>query len=131
MGAALLARCAGARGFSGASEALFAAQANWFQQGAQWFRANGAALEGQPEIVQIKRGADGAGLIKIMRERGMTQAAVDQCFATSADLTTLTAMTKAAWAEIKGTPSFTVNGKPAAASDWASLAPQLSAAGAR
>jgi flavin reductase (DIM6/NTAB) family NADH-FMN oxidoreductase RutF len=66
-----------------------------------------------------------------MRGRGMTAAAINQCFAAPADLNVVTAMTKASWAAIQGTPSFTVNGKAAAASDWSNLEPQLRAAGAR
>lgn len=131
MAAALLARCAGPRGFAGASEALFASQASWYGQGATWWQANAAALQSQPEIARIKAAAGGSGLTQLMRGRGMTQAAIDQCFATPADLNTLTAMTKASWAAIQGTPSFTVNGKATGGSEWSTLEPQLRAAGAR
>lgn len=127
MAAALLARCAGPRGFAGASEAIFAAQASWYARGAQWWQANGAGLQGQPEIVRLKRVADASGLARLMRGRGMTPAAIDRCFASPGDLAKLTAMTKAAWAAIQGTPSFAINGKPANGSDWATLEPQLHA----
>jgi protein-disulfide isomerase len=131
MAASLLARCAGPRGFSGASEAIFAAQASWYQQGATWWQANGPAIQSQPELAQLKAAANGSGLTQLMRGRGMTAAAINQCFAAPADLNVVTAMTKASWAAIQGTPSFTVNGKAAAASDWSNLEPQLRAAGAR
>jgi protein-disulfide isomerase len=131
MAATLLARCAGARGFTGASEAIFAAQSSWFNQGATWWQANGAALQTQPQLTQLKGAANGSGLAQLMRGRGMTAAAINQCFATPADLKRVEVMTSAAWASIQGTPSFVINGKPAGSSDWAGLEPQLRAAGAR
>lgn len=131
LAATLLARCAGARGFAGASEAIFAAQVNWYSQGAQWWQANAASLQSQPELARLKAAANASGLSQLMRGRGMTAAAINQCFAASGDLNTVTAMTKASWAAIQGTPSFTVNGKAAGVSDWPSLEPQLRAAGAR
>jgi hypothetical protein len=131
MAAALLARCAGPRGFAGASEAIFAAQPGWYAQGAQWWQANGASLKDQSELARLKGVAQGSGLTQLMRERGMTPAAIDRCFASPGDLTKVTAMTKAAWSAIQGTPSFAIDGKPANGSDWATLEPQLRAAGAR
>jgi protein-disulfide isomerase len=130
MAATLLARCAGARGFTGASDAIFAAQASWFNQGAQWWQANGATLKAQPQLVQLKGAANGSGLAQLMRGRGMSAAAINQCFAAPADLKRVEAMTKAAWAAIQGTPSFVIDGKPVDARDWAGLEPQLRAAGA-
>lgn len=131
MAASLLARCAGPRDFAGASAAMFASQADWYGQGVTWWQANGAALGSQTELARIKALANGSGLARLMRGRGMTQAAIDRCFAAPADLNAVTAMTKASWAAIQGTPSFTVNDAPVAASDWAGLEPQLRAAGAR
>lgn len=131
MAASLLARCAGPRGFGGATEAIFAAQATWFEQGRTWWQANSARIQSQPELAQLKAAADGSGLSALMQKRGMRPATIDRCFAAPGDLSKLTAMTKAAWATIKGTPSFTVNGKPVAGSDWVTLQPELRAAGAR
>ncbi len=129
--AALLARCTGPRGFSGATEAIFAAQADWYQQGAAWWQANGAGLQAQPELKRLRALATGSGLAQLMQRRGMTPAAINACFANPADLNKLTAMTKTAWTVIKGTPSFTVNGKAGGGSEWGSLEPELRAAGAR
>lgn len=131
MAASLLARCAGARGFAGASEAIFASQASWYAQGAQWWQANSATLQRQPPLAQFKGLANASGLSQMMRGRGMTAAAINQCFAAPADLKRLEAMTKAAWASIQGTPSFVINGSNVGSSDWAGLEPQLRAAGAR
>ncbi|QDX27292.1 hypothetical protein FPZ54_15625 [Sphingomonas suaedae] len=131
MTAALLARCSGPRGFVGASEALFAAQSTWYQQGAQWWQANAATIESQPPLVRFKALANGSGLAQLMRKRGMTAARINQCFATDTDLDKLTAMTDAAWKTISGTPSFVVNGKAGGGGHWHTLEPELRAAGAR
>jgi protein-disulfide isomerase len=131
MAAALLARCTGPQGFGGASQAIFAAQASWFEQGRTWWQANAASLQSQPELAQLKAAANGSGLTALMAKRGMSAAAVNKCFAAPGDLDKVTAMTKAAWGTIKGTPSFTINGKAGGGSDWATLEPELRAAGAR
>lgn len=131
MAAALLARCTGPKGFGGATQAIFAAQASWFEQGRTWWQANAASIQSQPELARIKAAANGSGLSALMQKRGMSAAAIDRCFAAPADLDKVTAMTKAAWETIQGTPSFTVNGKAAGGSDWSTLQPELRAAGAR
>ncbi len=131
MTAALLARCSGPRGFSGVTDAIFAAQQSWYQKGAQWWQANAATLQSQPELVQLKGAADASGLSALMRGRGMSQAAINQCFATPTDLNRLSAMTDAAWKTIKGTPTFIINGKTGGGGHWETLEPELRAAGAR
>lgn len=131
MAAALLARCTGPKEFGSATQAIFATQTGWFEQGRTWWQANAESIKSQPELAQLKAAANGSGLSALMQKRGMSAATIDRCFAASADLDKVTAMTKAAWETIKGTPSFTVNGTPVAGSDWASLQPQLRAAGAR
>ena len=131
MAATLLARCTGPKGFGGATQAIFAAQASWFEQGRTWWQANAASIQSQPELAQIKAAANGSGLSALMQKRGMSAAAIDRCFAAPADLDKVTAMTKAAWEKIQGTPSFTVNGKATGGSDWSTLQPELRAAGAR
>lgn len=131
MAAALLARCTGPQGFGGASQAIFAAQASWFEQGRIWWQANAASIQSQPELARLKAAANASGLTALMAKRGMSVAAVNKCFAAPGDLDKVTAMTKAAWTTIKGTPSFTINGKAGGGSDWAALEPELRAAGAR
>lgn len=131
MAASLLARCTGPREFGGATQAIFAAQTSWFEQGRTWWQANSARIQSQPQLAQLKAAADGSGLSALMQKRGMTAATINRCFAAPTDLDKVTAMTKAAWETIKGTPSFTVNGKAVAGSDWSVLQPELRAAGAR
>ena len=131
MAASLLARCTGPKGFGDTTQAIFAAQEAWFEQGKSWWQANAASIQSQPEIARLKAAANGSGLSALMQKRGMTAATIDRCFAATGDLDKLTAMAKTAWETIQGTPSFAVNGKPVAGSDWAALQPQLRAAGAR
>lgn len=131
MAAALLARCSGPARFGGASQAIFAAQESWFEQGRTWWQANADSIKSQPQLAQLKAAANGSGLSALMQKRGMSAAAIDRCFAAPGDMDKLTAMAKTAWETIKGTPSFTVNGQAVAGSEWASLQPALRAAGAR
>lgn len=131
LAAALLARCAGPKGFVAASEAIFAAQDDWYPRGQRFDMLNATRLASYPELARLRAYADGAGLTGVARAGGMSAAAVDACFATSADLGVVRAMTAAAWAKIDGTPSFEVNGKFVSGVDWARLEPILRAAGAR
>ncbi|PKP93855.1 MAG: hypothetical protein CVT77_04445 [Alphaproteobacteria bacterium HGW-Alphaproteobacteria-16] len=129
--ASLLARCSLPRNFASVSTAIFAAQRDWYGRGAQWWQANGAAMQSQPEIAQLKAIAEASGLAALMRKQGMTDARIDQCFASDTDLIRVTTMSGAAWKAIKGTPSFVINGKAGGGSEWATLQPELRAAGAR
>lgn len=131
MAATLLARCAGPRKFSGASDAIFAAQADWFARGRKWWLADPETLGKLAELTRLKLAADASGLSQLMIARGMTRAAVNQCFATPADLTRVTAMTDAAWKQIEGTPALYVNGRYVPTTLWSVLEPELRAAGAR
>jgi len=131
MAAALLARCAGPRGFAGATDAIFAEQRDWTRRGAAWLQANAAALQSETPLMQLKAAAEGSGLSTLMRGRGMSDAAINQCFATPADLNRLTTMATASWKAIKGTPTFVINGKTGGGGHWETLEPELRAAGAR
>lgn len=131
MAAALLARCAGPRGFAGATDAIFAQQGDWARRGAAWWGANAAALQSETRLMQLKAAAEGSGLATLMRSRGMSDAAINQCFATPTDLNRLTAMADASWKVIKGTPTFVINGKTGGGGHWDTLEPELRAAGAR
>ncbi len=131
MAAALLARCAGPRGFAGATDAIFAQQSDWARRGAAWWQGNAAALQSETRLMQLKAAAEGSGLAALMRSRGMSDATINQCFATPTDLNRLTAMADASWKVIKGTPTFVINGKTGGGGHWETLEPELRAAGAR
>ena len=131
LSAALLARCAGAGGFIGATDAMFAQQASWLERGYRFQMSNGARLAMYPETGQLRALADGAGLTDLMRGRGMNDAALDACYADQAELLTIATMTSGAWAKIDGTPAFEVNGKLVKGIGWAELEKLLRAAGAK
>ena len=131
LSAALLARCAGPGGFVGATDAMFAQQESWYERGYRYQMANEARLAMYPEAGQLRALADGAGLTDLMRGRGMSNAAIDACFANQAELMTIATMTSGAWAKIDGTPAFEVNGKLVKGVGWAGLQPILRAAGAK
>ena len=123
LAAAMLARCAGTTGFFGASEAIFRDQAAIMQRA--------AGLAGQNVGGNFKAMAERTGLITLMRRRGMSQARIDQCFATDTDRDRLLAMANAAFQRISGTPSFEINDRAIDGHDWASVETALRAAGAR
>lgn len=127
----MVARCGGAARFHRLSSAIFAAQAKWTAAGGAWAQANMAALQAMPQRRQLRTIADRSGLSAIGAAHGVTPARLDQCLATDTELNRVVAMTEAAFAKIPGTPGFEINGKLVDAHDWASLEPQLRAAGAR
>ncbi len=130
LAAAMLARCTGPR-YPAFAEAVFASQAQWFERGADWQQANGARVNLYPVLARLRAAADGAGLSDIARTAGgMTTPAIDRCFATDAELNAVLATSTQAMGAIEGTPSFVLNGRKVGSATWASLEPQLRAAGA-
>ena len=131
LAAVLLARCSGAR-FPAVHDAIFAQQADWYARGADYAQANGARLNLYPTLSRLRAMADGAGLTDIARTTGgLSREAVDACFATDADLNRVLALANDASGQITATPSFALNGKFLGPGSWATLEPQLRAAGAR
>ena len=132
LAAAILARCTGAKGFFGATGAIFAGQERWLTQGMQFEQMNGSQLRLYSQADQLRSLADGAGLTGLVQARGLSPAAVAACFDDNAAIARITAMTAAAPRELRGTPTFLINGRivPRAA-DWATLLPALRAAGVK
>ena len=129
--AALLARCAGPRGFFGATDAIFAKQEDWIERGSRFESVNAARIEAYPQAAQLRALADGSGLSDLMRGRGLTDAAIEACLANEAELAVVVRNTDAAWKKIDGTPAFEVNGKTVKTTEWAELEKSLRAAGAK
>lgn len=131
LAASLLARCVGPR-YPAFADAVFTRQLQWFERGADWQQANGARVNLYPVMARLHALADGSGLSDIARTTGgLTPAAIDRCFANQADLDAIITTSMKAAGEIQGTPSFILNGKPVGNATWATLEPQLRAAGAR
>ncbi|URW75004.1 DsbA family protein [Sphingomonas donggukensis] len=126
-----VARCAGPARFDRLSRAIFAQQDVWTTRGSTWAQANLAKLKAMPERAQVRAIADNSGLSAIAARTGLTPAALTACLATDVQRKQLMAMTDAAFAKIPGTPGFEINGALVEGFDWATLEPQLRAAGAR
>jgi protein-disulfide isomerase len=131
LSAVVVARCAGPAGFARTSDAIFAAQDRWLPQGAQYDAANAAQAQGQPLPARLRALADGAGLSAIGRANGVTDARLNACFADRAAIDRVIAASDARPATIRSTPTFFIDGRQAAAADWARLEPLLRAAGAK
>ncbi len=132
LAAAIVARCTGARGFFGATEAIFAAQNDWLARGYQFEQLNGSQLRLYAQADQLRALADGSGLTALVQARGLIPAAAAACFNDDAAIARITAMTAATPDGVTGTPSFFINGRivPRSA-DWTTLQPALRAAGAK
>jgi protein-disulfide isomerase len=127
---AVAAHCGGMGGFIGRHEALMAAQSSIIARVQALPQARmDAWREGVP-TARLRRVADDAGVIALLRARGATAAQVDQCYADEALQRRLIEMTNAASAlGINGTPSFAINGSilPEVYS-WDALRPRIDAA---
>ena len=131
LAAAVLARCTGPRGFAATTTHLFATQGEWLPRGAAFLTANQQRIQMYPRAGQVRALADGSGLTAAVVARGLSPKAVDACFADTAEIDRILAMTANKPAAITSTPSFYVNGKLVGGAHWAELQPHLRAAGAR
>lgn len=127
LGAAVLARCAGPGRFAGTSAFIYATQGEWLPRGEQFQQVNGRRLALYPAAAQMRAIVDGSGLTGAMVARGLTPAAIDACFADTAEIDRITAMQ----GDVTSTPTFFLNGQRVPLTGWAGLEPRLRAAGAR
>lgn len=130
LGAAILARCTGPRGFVATTAFIYATQDQWLARGVQFQQGNAQRIAMYPQLAQVRALADGSGLTAAVIARGLPRAAVDACFADQAEVDRILAMTSNLPAGVDATPTFFVNGKLVARVGWAGLEPQLRAAGA-
>ena len=124
LGAAVLARCTGPRNFAATTARFYRTQDQWLARGGAFEQANGARLAALPPAKLLRSLVDGAGLTPLVR---LAPAAIDACFADQAEIDRITAMQ----GDIGSTPTFFLNGKRLPLQNWATLEPQLRAAGAR
>ncbi len=137
--AQMLARCSGPKGFAGTTDAMFAQQEAWVNRGYGYLQFNESRIKLYPEASKMRALADASGLADLVKARGMTDAAINACFANQAELATLAVNSDHAWAAMNaatapepgGTPTFEVNGKLYAQIDWKGLEKILRAAGAK
>ena len=130
LGAAILARCTGPRGFPSASAAVFATQSTWLPQAAAWAPQH-PEVAALPPLKQARALTDASGLTALMIKRGLTPRRVDACFADAQAIDVITKMTADAPAAVTYTPSFYLDGEMVPSADWAKLEPILRAKGAK
>lgn len=126
LGAAILARCAGPRGFATAHAMIFATQDSWLPKLGAYQQAH-PDIDQKPLIAQARAYADAGGLTAAMRARGVTLPQINACFANKAEVDRITAMTSDAPIEVNSTPTFYLNATPQPPMGWEQLEPVLRA----
>ena len=127
LAASLVARCGGARRFFPATERIFAEQPKWIARVQATPPAKMEAAKALPADKQLAAMADIAGLKALGMASGIPAARIDQCLADKGAAERLMAYARKASAEqdVKGTPTFFLNGKRVDAHDWKSLEPLI------
>jgi protein-disulfide isomerase len=129
--ASLLARCAGAGGFFGMAETLYATQPQWVGRVAALPQAERDQIKALAEGPRLVRIGEAAGLIPVAARYGVPAARARQCLADPAGLERLGKIVEAASAlGVDGTPTFFVNGARVDGIEWAQVEPALRRAGA-
>lgn len=131
LSAVILARCAGPQRFAALSAAIFARQPEWLPRAADYQQANAARLQRYPSSAQFRAIADAGGLTDIAKASGLTEPAIDACFADAAAIDRIVAVAADAPAEVTGTPTFYLNGQHVPGMTWDKIEPLLRARGAK
>ena len=123
--ASVLARCMAPAAFFRVTEQLFAAQDEWM---AKVDGTEGQQIQALPQNQQIPALARAMELDAFFRQRGMTEARLNQCLADQQATERLAAMNQTATSQhgISGTPNFLINGERApTATSWSTLEPLI------
>ena len=130
LGASLLARCAGPRGFFPLLNQIFATQKQWIGKITSLSDAQTKELEALPDEQRMARMVEIAGLTQMAARGGVPPQRAKACLADKAGVNRLMQMQQAASAlGVQSTPTFLVNGKKVHAHDWAELLPEIRQAG--
>ena len=122
----LLAHCAGPAKFFPMSEAVFAAQPQWFEKVGAITDAQKAEMEKMTDAQRVARLGEIAGFLQIAQRFGVNAARAHQCLADPKGLEKLLNGTKTAEdAGITHTPTFLINGEASEAATWEQLEPEL------
>lgn len=130
LGATLLVRCAGGRGFVEGAEEIFARQGEWLGLGIGFMERDAKRFALDTPLEQVRAGAQASGLIDLMRARGLSPERINACFADKTIIARMLANGEAASKVIKGTPSIVINGVPTNEFVWEKVEPLLRAKGA-
>jgi protein-disulfide isomerase len=131
VGAALIARCNGAKGFFALTRALFKDQPKWIEKAQSTPADRLEAMKNLPTNRLFLESAKLAGLPQWAAARGVPAAKSGQCLTNEKEIERLVAMNKAAtdqYPDFPGTPTFILNGKMLEqAGTWGALEPKLRA----
>lgn len=130
--ATLLSRCAGPDDFFALTHRYLASQQQWFGKLQAMSEADREAINALPPTERLARFAAMAGLDAAAANGGVSAAQAKQCLANQASIGQLVEMGKTAVEkhQVKGTPSFMINGKTLEnVHNWAALEPLLAAGG--
>jgi protein-disulfide isomerase len=131
--AAILARCGGPGPFFTIADQLFATQAEWLGAAQNIAPTESAEWANFPPDLLAQVLADKLGLVKFVRERGISVEKAKVCLANKPAYDKLNEMQKNGVEQFKitGTPTFIINGLVAEGiGNWEKLEPALKAAGA-
>jgi protein-disulfide isomerase len=124
-----LLRCQGASSFFPLTEQLYADQRNWAVRGQTYLEANQAAVQAMDLQNRATTLVRETGVDAFFRQRGMTQAQINQCLTDVRNLQRVADDTNhASQAEnVSGTPTFFINGTQAPPNTglWPQLEPLL------
>lgn len=128
---ALLARCGPPATSRLVNDRIFAAQQQWLDKLQALDQSQIAALNALPEGQRLARVAALAGLDAIAVRAGVPAARVRQCLADPAALKTLADIRGVAndRFDLRGTPTFILNGKNTGVYEWSKLEPLLARPG--
>lgn len=127
MTAALLARCGGARAFAGNHHAIMAAQPVWLAKLVKMTEAQMAPWYQGSTGERAQRMAADTGLTALMRARGYSAAAIKTCLESEVAAAEIAGMTHIGQNadQVRGTPTFFINGRNAGGSDWPTVKSRL------
>lgn len=132
LGASLIARCNGAKGFFPLTRALFKDQEKWTATARSAPQERKEALKDLPENRLFLEAAKIAGLQQWAVAHGVPVARSNQCLSNTREIDRLVAMNGATtdkYPDFPGTPSFLLNGELlGGTTTWSDLEPKLRAA---
>jgi protein-disulfide isomerase len=126
----MLLRCLGPRAFFQVSEQLYADQRGWMDRLRSATEKQIEAIQRLAPSQQSRALVRITGVERLFRERGMSAGQVDACLADQSSLDQLGEIARRATQEenVRGTPSFFINGERKDTHGWDELEPMIRAA---
>lgn len=130
LAASALARCQGQAGYFRMADVFLTQQREWVAPFEAIGDAERARVQALPENARLAAMARAGKLDRFVAQLGIGRAAFDKCLNDSAtvDRTIAVGREAATQREVRGTPTFFINGAKAQPGGWAAIEPQLRAA---